>query len=131
MDQMNIVETKEFKDMHKGLLNAQELTFKMFVIYKRLTVFNRFMLELKENKSKNLDPTDEDVENFKKHVFSILNLYQNIMVIKNKSGALDFTQIRDLEDLRTDVSQVVFDIILKSDFEFTDEERETILMKQF
>lgn len=125
------METEEFKNICKGLLNSQELTFKIFVIYRKLTRFNKFMSQLKENKSKNLEPTDEDVENFKKLVFSILNLYEDIMVIKNNYGALDFIQIQDLEDLRTDVSQVVFDIILKSDFEFTDEERETILKKQF
>lgn len=125
------METEEFKNICKGLLNAQELTFKIFVIYRKLTRFNEFMSQLKENKSKNLEPTDEDVKNFKELVFSILDLYEDIMVIKNNYGALDFIQIQDLEDLRTDVSQVVFDIILKSDFEFTDEERETILKKQF
>lgn len=125
------METEEFKNICKGLLNSQELTFKIFVIYRKLTRFNEFMSQLKENKSKNLEPTDEDVKNFKELVFSILDLYEDIMVIKNNYGALDFIQIQDLEDLRTDVGQVVFDIILKSDFEFTDEERETILKKQF
>lgn len=125
------METEEFKNICKGLLNSQELTFKIFIIYRKLTRFNEFMSQLKENKSENLDPTNEDVENFKKHVFSILDVYENIMVIKNNHGALDFIQSQDLEDLKTDVNQVIFDIILKSDFEFTDEERETILKKQF
>lgn len=113
------METEEFKNICKGLLNSQELTFKIFIIYRKLTRFSEFMSKLKENP----EPTDEDVKNFKELVFSILDIYENIMVIKNNYGALDFIQIQDLEDLKTDVSQVVFDIILKSDFEFIDEEK--------